>query len=292
MRILDDQAPADCGEIVANDYKNNGIAPTNFFEACKLAEFLSKSDMIPKNYVGKVGSILAAIQMGSEIGLKPMQALQNIAVINGRPTLWGDAMLALVQSHSSFEYIRESDDGQKATCTVKRKNADEHTVTFSNDDARKAGLLGKPGPWSQYPARMRQVRARGFAIRDQFADALKGFSCAEEVLDYNVIEHEPAKKIEKIKQKEKVVEAIDDHFKNNVEINEKTDCLSEEQCVLIHDLIKKHNISDETVKNALEKCGVEYLIDMPSDKGQQWIDYLIAKYGHVNDIDNIDEQIL
>tara|TARA_R110002020_G_scaffold37892_1_gene114463 strand:- start:30 stop:494 length:465 start_codon:yes stop_codon:yes gene_type:complete len=49
--------------------------------------------------------------------------------------------------------------------------------------AKKAKLWGKPGPWTQYPARMLQVRARAMALRDQFADVLSGIHIGEEVRD-------------------------------------------------------------------------------------------------------------
>jgi len=161
------------------------LAPTTFEEALRFASMVAKSDLAPKDFKNKPESVLIAMQMGYEAGLNPMQSIQNIAVINGRPCLWGDALLALVQNHPKFEYIKESDDGHTATCIVKRKGSEEHVVTFSMDDAQQANLLGKPGPWKQYPKRMRQMRARGFALRDQFSDALKGFNSAEEVSDYN-----------------------------------------------------------------------------------------------------------
>src|SRR5262249_22277845 len=55
-----------------------------------------------------------------------------------------------------------------------------YTAQFSTADAKAAGLLGKTGPWSQYPARMRQMRARAFALRDQFAGVLKGLAIRED----------------------------------------------------------------------------------------------------------------
>jgi len=101
-----------------------GIVPESFDSALKMAELISKSSFCPKNYIGKSGDILIAMQMGAEVGLKPMQAIQNISVINGRPSLWGDAMLALVQSHKDFDYIKESNPtGNEAICILKRKGA-------------------------------------------------------------------------------------------------------------------------------------------------------------------------
>ena len=51
-------------------------------------------------------------------------------------------------------------------------------------DAKRAGLAGKSGPWTQYPRRMLQMRARGFALRDAFPDLLRGLVTAEEAMDY------------------------------------------------------------------------------------------------------------
>lgn len=160
------------------------IEPKNFGELMKYAEMIANSDLAPKDYKGKPGNVLVAIQMGAELGLKPMQALQNIAVINGRGTIWGDAALALVQSHPEYDGIKEEGDEKKATCTIKRKGEEPHTVTFTEEDAKIAGLWGKAGPWTQYKKRMLQVRARGFALRDKFPDALKGLILVEEARDY------------------------------------------------------------------------------------------------------------
>ena len=161
------------------------LQPQNVTEAMQMAEMLSKSQMIPKNYQNKPQDTLVAMMMGSELGLHPIQALQNIAVINGKPSIYGDAMLALVQNHSAFGGIQESFDeaAQVATCIVWRKNGEKHTVTFSQADAKQAGLWAKAGPWSQYPKRMMTFRARGFALRDQFADALAGLISREEAED-------------------------------------------------------------------------------------------------------------
>ncbi len=165
----------------------NPLTPTTFEEAMKFAKMIAFSSFVPTNMKGKPEDILIAMQMGYEIGLPPMRSIQSIAVINGKPSLYGDPLLALVQKHGAFEWIKEEDSGDCATCTVKRKGAEPHTVTFSNEDAKTAKLLGKAGPWTQYPKRMRQMRARGFALRDQFADALMGFSLAEESQDIEVI---------------------------------------------------------------------------------------------------------
>ena len=165
------------------------LSPQTFDQALTFSKYLADSDLVPKDFKGRPGNCLVAIQWGAELGLKPLQAMQNLAVINGRPALWGDAVIALVRSSSLCEYVVETDDGQTATCKVKRRGEPEQVRTFSMDDARAAGLAGKQGPWAQYPKRMRQMRARAFALRDVFPDVLRGLPVAEEVMDTPTEKH-------------------------------------------------------------------------------------------------------
>jgi hypothetical protein len=183
-------------EISTNTSPTRGLALASFDDAYRFATMVAKSDFAPKDFKGKAESCLLAIQHGSEVGLSPMQSLQSIAVINGRPTIWGDAAIALVQSSPACEYVREYIEGDgdnlAAVCEAKRRGYPAPTtVRFSVADAKKAGLWGKSGPWSQYPNRMLQLRARGFALRNAFADALRGLVTAEEAQDYPT--PEPAK---------------------------------------------------------------------------------------------------
>ena len=160
------------------------LEPRNLGEAMEFAKIIASSDMVPKDYINKPGNVLVAVQTGAEVGLKPMQSLQGISVINGRPCIWGDAMWALVLSHPEYEDSVEDKTDSYCTVTLKRRNKSEVTVSFSIDDAKKAGLFGKAGPWQTAPKRMLQMRARAFACRDLFADALKGIKSVEEVRDY------------------------------------------------------------------------------------------------------------
>lgn len=161
------------------------LAPRNLAEAMDFAKMLSESSVVPKDYKGKPGDIIAAIQMGAEVGLAPMQALQNISVINGRPSLWGDAMLALVKASGLLEKFDETLVNNVATCTSTRKGGHVVTSKFTMDQARRAGLVNKDN-WKNYPERMLQMRARGFNLRDNFPDVLKGLVSREEAEDYDV----------------------------------------------------------------------------------------------------------
>jgi hypothetical protein len=166
------------------------LAPRDLAQAIEFAGILAKSNMVPKEFVGNPGNILVAVQWGMELGLQPMQAMQNIAVINGRPSLWGDAVIGIVKASPACEYVVEEVTDTVATCRVKRRGEPEQCRTFTMEDAAKAGLKGKQGPWSQYPKRMMQMRARSWALRDVFPDVLRGMPVAEEVMDYAPAERE------------------------------------------------------------------------------------------------------
>ena len=180
-----------------------GLALASFDDAFRFAKMVAASEFAPKDFKSKPESCMLAIQHGSEVGLSPMQSLQSIAVINGRPTIWGDAALALVQSSPVCEYVKEYTEGQgdnlTAVCEAKRRGYPAPTVSrFSMADAKRAGLAGKAGPWSQYPERMLALRARGFALRNAFADALRGLITAEEAQDYPqpVVSDKPRQPVE------------------------------------------------------------------------------------------------
>ena len=130
-----------------------------------------------------------AIMFGGEVGLSPVQAVQSIAIIKGRPCLWGDALPGLIHASGLLEDEEEvvAGEGQAraCTCTVKRKGIPTPFVrSFSMADAARAGLLGpKATTWKEYPDRMLTMRARSWAYRDAFADVLRGLQIREEVND-------------------------------------------------------------------------------------------------------------
>jgi hypothetical protein len=200
-----------------------GVVLRDIESLYRFASAVANSELAPKDFRGKPDSVMVAMQMGMEVGLSPMSALQNIAVINGRPSIWGDAQLAIVRSSGDLAAFEETetndeiepifrelcfeDDASKrkamkiqiakmqaklnknaedygVSCFVLRRGFNEAFGRFTVADAKKAQLWGKQGPWSQYPSRMLKFRARSFLLRDQFGDALKGMLSREEAGDF------------------------------------------------------------------------------------------------------------
>lgn len=176
-------------ESVKNETSGFEMKPRSMEEAMKFCDLMAKSELVPKCYQDKPGNIMVAIQMGSELGLSPMRALRSIAVINGRATMWGDDVLAMVLASPVCEYVDESESTDKqGVCKTKRKGCAEQVSTFTLEDAKRAGLLGKQGPWQTNTSRMLKLRARGFGVRDTFADVLAGLVSVEEAMDLPRVE--------------------------------------------------------------------------------------------------------
>ena len=174
--------------------RNGGIVLETFEDMWAYAKLISQSELLPKQFRGKPADVVIAIQMGQEIGLSPLHSVRNIYVVNGRASMWGDAVIALVRNSPVCEWISEymEDDGT-AVCESKRVNDPRPLVTrFTKQDAITAGLWGSAGPWKNYPRRMLQMRARGFNLRDNFADVLGGLITREEAEDYPEEQTAPA----------------------------------------------------------------------------------------------------
>lgn len=169
------------------------IVPHDFDSAWRIANAVVKAAMAPKG-LDTPEKAMVAIMHGLEVGLTPMAALQSIAVVNGRPTIWGDGAIGLVRGSGLLEWMdetfhgsKEGDDAFRAVCVVKRAGEPKPVqYAFSVADAKRAGLWGKQGPWQQYPKRMLQMRARAFALRDTFADVLRGLAIKEEAEDFHL----------------------------------------------------------------------------------------------------------
>lgn len=166
------------------------FAPALYQHYQNVAVTLSKSSVVPNAYRGKPEDIFVAMAMGYQLGFPVEQSLQDIAVINGRPCLWGDGLLSLALNHPDCHSIIEEPIMKNGAvwgymCTVTRTGHEPHQQQFTMADAERAKLIGKQGPWTQYPARMLQMRARSFAIRDKFADALRGLRIAEVEQDHD-----------------------------------------------------------------------------------------------------------
>lgn len=240
---------------------------------------------------GKSGDIVVAIQFGLELGLTPMQALQNIAVINRRPTLFGDAMLAVCKAGADYESVEEWIEGEgdqmEAHCKAKRRGEPAHEVVFSVSDAHKAKLWRKFGPWTTHPKRMLQMKARSFCLRDVFPHLLRGMVAFEEAQDYEDLN----KNFQKLPS-----DAVKTQMNPpGPEVKRKDSSLPPEEVYEVYieddlpdwELIKPRDslialsekIPSEALQEALKRLSLTKIEDIPEEKVAIVLDYWLGKYG-------------
>lgn len=194
------------------------VVPTTLEDAMRMAKFICAANVAPAGYQDKQGmpdpqKVVIGILKALEVGMAPITGLSNIAIINNRPCIWGDGAMALVQAKGLIERFEEFFEGSEgvsgpredstgevdhtptirdfydeftAVCRIWRRNQlTPYEGRFSVRDAKRAHLWGssKKVPWIEHPKRMLKMRARAFALRDGFADALAGLSIREEVED-------------------------------------------------------------------------------------------------------------
>lgn len=177
------------------------LIPTTLGEAMEMAKLIVGTELCPERYRGKAAEAIVAYEYGRSLGLSWLQALRSVAVIKGIPTLYGDAVPAVIYGSGQVERFHEYYEGRpfeddyRAVCIMRRKGMPDDVVqVFSVLDAKTAKLWQKRGrngeetPWITYPGRMLKMRARGFAARDTFADCLAGLILFEEAQDYPELE--------------------------------------------------------------------------------------------------------
>jgi hypothetical protein len=205
-----DVMPAGYGELTFGAPRS--LVIDSMEKAWRLATLVVRAKMAPTG-MDTIEAVCIAILHGAEVGLPPLMSIQRIAVIGGRPTVWGDAALSIVMNSGLLEEIDEviegEGDNRVAFCTVKRKGFKARTSSYSVEDAKTAGLwdtrttvkrklkwdgwyggkkvnagdwadVNNDAPWHRNPNRMLQMRARGFGLRDNFADVLGGLYLREE----------------------------------------------------------------------------------------------------------------
>jgi hypothetical protein len=164
-------------------FKQGALMPESMDGIARLAAGAMAAGVIPSAKTPQQAFILLAA--GFEAGLGFTATCKNVMLVNNRPSLWGDAALALVTRSPLCEGVEESVEGTgealEARCRVVRKGWPKPVErSFGVPDAKKANLWGKAGPWANYPKRMLQMRARAFALRDAFPDLLMGLGVVEE----------------------------------------------------------------------------------------------------------------
>lgn len=155
--------------------------PANMEQALTLASTLAKSGLIPEALRNKPADVLVVLLTGRELSLSPMQALRGIAVINGKPVLGADLMVAQCLRHRDvclyFRLAESSDTG--ATYQTQRAGSEPVSLTWTMAQAVAAGLAGK-NTWKFHPAAMLRARCASALARAVYPDLVGGMYDVDE----------------------------------------------------------------------------------------------------------------
>jgi hypothetical protein len=165
---------------------NSGFEFEDIDGMFRAAQCYLQSGFAPKAFTTPQQLIICWAR-GAELGLRPLQAIDGLTVINNRIGIMGDLALAMVRQKGELADYKKVWEGQgdDLTCTVtlQRKEGEPHDYTFSVREAKQAGIYARNPVWPQYSKRMTYYRALGFGLRDEFSDILKGLYTTEELED-------------------------------------------------------------------------------------------------------------
>jgi len=159
---------------------------TDLDTAYRLSQNLAASNLIPQDLKGKASDVLVILLYGQELGLAPMQAIQSIDVMKGRPSLRANLWVALTRKAGHKVRVVEE---TPTSCTVQVTRHDDpepHIVTYTLEDAKIAGLLSNSN-YTKNPKAMLYARAASTCCRRACSEVAMGFSD-----EYEVHASEPA----------------------------------------------------------------------------------------------------
>lgn len=182
-------------ELATLEAKAGALQIVDLSSSMEFARLALKSGLIPSSFKS-AEAVMIAVQQGAELGLKPMASLNVICVINGRPSLWGKGIPAICMNSKLVESWSEWEEGEgenlKVFCKSKRKGLEgERVSSFSVQDAKRAGLWTKPGPWQQYPRDQLAYKARARCLGILYSDVLCGLPVYEDIRDIPPDRKEP-----------------------------------------------------------------------------------------------------
>lgn len=154
-------------------------------ERITYARALAESPLLPPAYARQPANVLVAIEYGHALGIAPVEALNSINVINGKPSMSADLMAALVRRAGCKLRIKQDGEGREASVRADLIRPDDPDYTFTATwDARKASAAGvwDTATWRKYPEQMLRARAITEVCRQGANDFLKGVTYAPEEL--------------------------------------------------------------------------------------------------------------
>lgn len=248
------------------------------------ADLLLKSKFLP-TAIQTVEQAITIIMTGRELGLGLMESLRSINVIQGKPCLSAQLMLALCQRTGELSDMKVEETAGKCVTTITRKGRSPYTYSFSMEDA-KALKLDTKDNWIKQPKTMLRWRSLSGNLRVTFADAICGIYTDDEAED--TIVH-------KVEAEAAVAEAASD---KKDEITESLDTGSVHDVMAENDFVSKVGASFIQDKNFYFKYADRTIGEIFADKtpsgdpkGKKFLQMVAEKSSNPDDRANISKFI-
>ncbi len=165
-----------------NDTKALAVIPRSLPEVQEMAKALAKSNLLPDALKGKEADVMVQILAGQELGMAPMASIRGVHIVQGKPLLSADTMVALVLGSGLCEYFSLVEEtATQVTYETKRNGSPTPArATWSDQDTKDAGLNTKDN-WRLHKKQMRRARARAILARDVYPDVLAGCYDPDEI---------------------------------------------------------------------------------------------------------------
>ena len=211
----------------------------HFNTMVKRSEILARSSLLPTALRNKAADVLIIMMMAQELDIPPLQALNGINVIQGKPVISPQLMIALIRAKVPESFIDIKEEEGKCSCSMARNKDDKdqvYTSTWTLDRAEKMGLVSKDN-WKKQAGTMLKWRAVSEAARTVFPDVIMGLYIPDELEEESGELREPPKPIdiEVLKPKEEIKEDPDKERKDvfnslKQKISDLTNKFTDETC--------------------------------------------------------------
>lgn len=212
-------APTQIKEAVPAAPTKDIVLGTNIFSgfqefqvAQRMAQALSTSTIVPKDYQGNLGNCIIALEMANRLNTSPMMVMQNLYIVNGRPAWSSQYIVAMINASRKYKTELQYDlygEGENMSCYAWAEDMNGHKVvgpTITMAMAKEEGWLGRNGSkWKTMPEVMIRYRAASFFGRLNCPDMIMGIYTTDEVVELGpdaYHEVDPAEKVQQeIKEK-------------------------------------------------------------------------------------------
>lgn len=172
------------------------MSPTEWTMLKDQCELFLESGFLPKA-VSTLPKALFVATKGRELGLDLMASFHALNVIQGKVTLSAEALLSLVLKNcpgATVDFIEISDTACEIVAS-RKQGGPRNKFRFSSEDAKKAGLWGRPGPWKMFPRAMLRSRCVSELCRSMFPDCISNCYTPDEIggvdstISYEIPQH-------------------------------------------------------------------------------------------------------